>query len=96
MIEIKEIRQPKKNNDVRPQKCNPELCNMETDADVHFYTALGKISDVIAKHGLDYDDFWMLVSRLDHYYQNWAEVIGLDLEDGSARCGEPLPSMLEI
>lgn len=90
MIEIKVEKDEQKE-----QKHNPLFCNIDTEQTVHFFTALGEVSKIISDHMLNYEEFWGLVARLDHFYQNWAEINDIDLEDEEERLAEFLPSILD-
>lgn len=69
---------------------------MDIEFTVRYYTALGKISDILTESGMTYSDYCALTLELDKYYHNWADMIDADLDDREFASMAVLPSMNEI
>ena len=74
---------------------NPLECSLDMEHKVKYYTALGQISHMIKNFGMTYEDFCAMSLDLGRYYQNWAEIVGVDIEDRDFATNIVLPSMLE-
>lgn len=60
---------------------DPLLCNEGIKSEIRIYRAMDVLSEVISDLELDYIELCEVFGRLTHYYENVAEISGVDTDE---------------
>lgn len=62
-------------------KHDPLMCNACLESDVRIFKAVDIISQAAAQIDLTYNEFLEAVGKVIHYYENMAEIMGVEAEE---------------